>query len=84
MPPPGFYSQLAADWSFTCDRNTPALEASQQPTASGYPAATSSCQPTLLPVSSSDSKINLPSTAIDKACLKDVAVVQKHGIEEAI
>ena len=27
MPPPGFYSQPAADWSFTSDHSAPALEA---------------------------------------------------------
>jgi len=77
MPPPGFYSRPAADWSFT---STPALGAFEQPTSSGHPVATSSHRVALLPVSSSDDRIYLPSTAIDKTSLRDVAeVVEEHN-----
>ena len=74
-PPPGFYSQPAADWSFTSDCSSITLESSQQQTASSHSVATSSHQPALLPVSSSDDRMYLPSTAIDKTCLRDVAEV---------
>ena len=92
--PSGFYSQPAADWSFTSDRSTPALEAfgssrhqvamsSGHPvaTSSSHPVVTSSYRPALLPVSSSDDRIYLPSTAIDKTGLRDVAEVVAENIE---
>ena len=81
-PPPGF-----SDWlPFRADQSTSMLESYRQspvpPLAEPAPPAVTqpvdlqpARQPQVIPVSSSDDKIYLPSTAIDKSQLRDVKVV---------
>jgi len=80
FPPPGFYSQSATDWSYMTNQRTPTPESYQRPAvppASDHPTVLppSANPPQLIPVSSSSDRIYMPSTAIDKTSLRDVAVV---------